>query len=233
MTKLQEAQARRNAASKEIGKAKAAKDEAARRSADGRGGGAQGRHPGGRGRGAQARRGAATRRCPSFPTCRSTRCRTARTRRTTRRCARSASRRSSRINQAEAALRDRRGAGADGLRDGGEDFRRAVRGAEGRAGAAGAGARRVHARPAHRPRTACGYTENSRRSWSTTKPRTAPATFRSLRRICSYPGVRASRASRMRNADCEGYAEVRRTLVGEEPRALAKSSGKAQGSNAA
>ncbi len=43
VTKLQEAQARRNAASKEIGAAKAAKDEAKAERADGRGGGAEGR----------------------------------------------------------------------------------------------------------------------------------------------------------------------------------------------
>ena len=36
------------------------------------------------------------------------------------------------INKPQAALRDRRGAGADGLRDGGEAVGRAVRGAEGR-----------------------------------------------------------------------------------------------------
>ena len=42
VTHLQEAQARRNAASKEIGKAKAAKDEAKAPAPDGRGGGAQG-----------------------------------------------------------------------------------------------------------------------------------------------------------------------------------------------
>ena len=42
ITRLQEAQARRNAASKEIGKAKGAKDEAKAPGPDGRGGGAQG-----------------------------------------------------------------------------------------------------------------------------------------------------------------------------------------------
>ena len=49
ITRLQEAQARRNAASKEIGKAKGAKDEAKAAGADGRGGGAQGRAGQGRG----------------------------------------------------------------------------------------------------------------------------------------------------------------------------------------
>ena len=66
--------------------------------------------------------------------------------------------------RAEAALRDRRGAGPDGLRDGGEDFRRPLRRAEGRAGAAGARARRLHARPAHRPSSATPRT--SCRCWS-------------------------------------------------------------------
>ena len=51
--------------------------------------------------------------------------------------------------QAAAALRDRRGAGADGLRDGGQAVGRALRGAQGADGAAGAGAGGVHARYSH------------------------------------------------------------------------------------
>ena len=52
--------------------------------------------------------------------------------------------------QAAAALRDRRGAGPDGLRDGGQAVGRAVRGAQGADGAAGAGAGGVHARYSYR-----------------------------------------------------------------------------------
>ena len=66
-----------------------------------------------------------------------------------------------RHQQADAALRDRRAARPDGLRDGGQAVRRALRRAEGRAGAHGARARRVHARPAHAPEKdgIGGYTE--------------------------------------------------------------------------
>jgi seryl-tRNA synthetase len=58
---VQALQERRNAASKEIGKAMAAKDQAAADSAEGRGGEAQGRTSGGRGQGARARRSAQAR----------------------------------------------------------------------------------------------------------------------------------------------------------------------------
>ena len=52
--------------------------------------------------------------------------------------------------QAERAFRDRRSARPDGFRGGVAHVRRAFRRAQGQAGAAGAGARPVHARPAHR-----------------------------------------------------------------------------------
>ena len=51
--------------------------------------------------------------------------------------------------RAEGAFRDRRSARHDGFRGRREAFGRALRGAEGRARAAGAGAGPVHARPAH------------------------------------------------------------------------------------
>ena len=90
--------------------------------------------------------------------------------------------------QAQAALRDRRGAGPHGLRDGGQDFRRAVRVPEGRAGAAGAGDRPRSCSTCTRVRrrvNSAATPRTTRRCWSRTTPPTAPATFRSLRRICS------------------------------------------------
>ena len=51
--------------------------------------------------------------------------------------------------QRQAAFRDRRSSRPDGFRDGGEALGLALRGAERRARAAGAGARPVHDRPAH------------------------------------------------------------------------------------
>ena len=58
------------------------------------------------------------------------------------------------VEQRQAAFRDRRGPRPDGLRDGREALGLALRRAQGRACAAGAGARPVHDRPAHRPSTA-------------------------------------------------------------------------------
>ena len=94
VTKLQEAQARRNAASKEIGAAKAAKDDAKASALMAEVAALKDSSPRARKPSASSTASCAMR-SPSFPTCRSTTCRSARTRRTTRRCARSARRRSS------------------------------------------------------------------------------------------------------------------------------------------
>ena len=84
--------------------------------------------------------------------------------------------------QAEAAFRPRRSARSDGFRGGGEDVRRALRGAEEGLGAAGARARPVHARPPH---TEHGYTEVNRRCWCTTRRCSARRSCRSSRTTCS------------------------------------------------
>ena len=145
--KLQEAQARRNAASKEVGQAKAKKDEAAAKRLMDEVAALKGAiqtgeadekrlddelrnfardHP----EHAGSRR-AGRRRCRS-------QCRNAQVRRA-----------EEILVSAEAAFRDRRGARPHGFRDGRENLRRALRGAEGGAGAARTRARPVHARPAH------------------------------------------------------------------------------------
>ena len=137
---------RRNALSKEIGQAKAAKDEAraqelmaevarlketCRRS---------------RRRSARPRR-RSTRRSPPFPTCPKEDVPVGAGR--ARQRGAPPLRHAPRLSNAQAAFRDRRGHGPDGFRDGREALGLALRGSEGRAGAAGAGARPVHDRPAH------------------------------------------------------------------------------------
>ena len=79
ITRSEQAQARRNAASKEIGAAKAKKDEATRAGADGGSGRAQGDHAGARRRGEGARRGARQGAGADSELAGSTMCRTART----------------------------------------------------------------------------------------------------------------------------------------------------------
>ena len=147
IAKLEQAQARRNAASKEIGEAKKAKDEAARPRADGRGRRPQGRHPGDGRRGEaglrRARRGAR-------PHSQSAGRRRARRRRRARQCRAPQVRSEARLRlRAEAAFRARRSARADGFRDRGEAVGLALRGAQEGPRPARAGARPVHARPAH------------------------------------------------------------------------------------
>ena len=89
-------------------------------------------------------------------------------RRRARQCRASPLRSEARLRlRAEAAFRARRGARPDGFRDRREALRRALRGAEGRARAAGARARPVHARPAHRPSTATP--RSARRCWCATR----------------------------------------------------------------
>ena len=108
LTTLQEAQARRNAASKEIGKAKGAKDEAL--AGELMAEVAALKEPLAKGEEEEREIDAEiARRCwRSSPTCRSTTCRTARTRRTTRRCAGSARRRSSTSSRSSTSRSARR-----------------------------------------------------------------------------------------------------------------------------
>ena len=74
ITRLEEAQATRNAFSKQIGQAKAQKDEAKASELMAAGRAPQGRHPAGRGRAPQRRRGAAQRAAQSCRTCPRTMC---------------------------------------------------------------------------------------------------------------------------------------------------------------
>ena len=144
---LEQAQARRNAASKEIGAAKKNKDEAAARqlmaevahlkdaipaleAEEKKVPEGAGRHP---------------RRDPE-PAGR----RGARRQRRDRQCRAPSLRRQAQLFvRAEAAFRTRRSARSDGFRDRGKTLRRALRRAEERACPDGARARPVHARPAH------------------------------------------------------------------------------------
>ncbi len=146
--KLQEAQARRNAASKEIGQAMAAKDEATRRSPEGGGAAPQDRDP--RRRGQRARGREELRRTCSrpFPTAGCRRAGRARRRAPMSSCAKSARRRNSPFQPKQHFELGE----ALGLMD----FETAAKlsGArfvvlKGRAGAARTRARPVHARPAH------------------------------------------------------------------------------------
>ena len=111
---------------------------------------------------------------------------------------------------AEAAFRDRRGARPDGFRDGGENLRRALRGAEGRAGAARARARPVHARPAHE--RARLHRSRARRCSCATTPCSALRNCRSSQTInsrrCSGALSRSKLASRDGSGDgCSSGSE--------------------------
>ena len=146
IVKVEEAQARRNAASKEIGKAKAREGRGDRRGADGRGRGAEDlpRHCRGRGQAARQGAGGCARRHPQ----RAVRRRAGRPRRA-RQCREEPLGQAADPQQRQGALRARRGARDDGLRDGGEAVRLALRRAQEGPRPHGAGARPVHARPPH------------------------------------------------------------------------------------
>ncbi len=161
VTRLQEAQARRNAASKEIGKAKGAKDEA--KAAALMAEVAALKDALAKGEDEQRAADKALQRCAVCHPQHAARGRAGGQGRARQRGAAQGrhAAEARRRQQAAAALRDRRAARPDGLRDGGQAVRRALRGAEGRAGAHGARARRVHARHAHAPEKngIGGYTE--------------------------------------------------------------------------
>ena len=160
--------------------------------ADGRGGGAEGRAR--QGRGGRARAGRQAARCAVRHPQPAARRRAGRQGREGQQGGAQGRRAAEVRLQAQAALRDRRGAGPDGLRDGGEDFRRPLRRAEGRAGAARARARRLHARPAHAARF--GYTEISvAAAGQGPRRRTAPATCRSSPRTCFQHAIRSASGS--------------------------------------
>ena len=188
-TRLQEAQERRNEASKEIGQAKAAKDEDARAGADGRGRRAEGRPA----RPAKRKSASSTPSCRprsrAIPNLPAADVPTGRTRAAQCRAPPLGTPRAFDF-AAEAACRARRGARPDGFRDRRRRCpARASSCLQGRAGAAGAGARAVHARSCRRASTATP--KRRRRCWCATRRCSAPASCRSSPRICSGPPTAA------------------------------------------
>ena len=126
--KLEEAQARRNAASKEIGKAKAAKDEATAAKLMAEVAELKTFLPRAEERGQATRQGAGG--CAGGHPQRAARRRAGRRRRARQRQVSRAGARSPALNDAQGAFRARRGAGRDGLRGRGEALRLALRRAQ-------------------------------------------------------------------------------------------------------
>ena len=160
MTRLQEAQARRNAASKEIGKAKAAKDEAKAAALMAEVAALKDELASGEEEQAEADKALheALSVIPNIPREEVPEGKDEKDNKEVRRVGEPP--KLGWTNKPQAALRDRRGAGPDGLRDGGEAVGRALRGAQGADGAARARAGGIHARHPHRRRDGIGgYTE--------------------------------------------------------------------------
>ena len=183
--KFQEQQHTRNRMSKEIGAARGRGEDtgASRR----RGRGTEGRRPGvgAEGKGDRRRAGRTARGPPQPAGGRRAR----RRRRERQRRDQAMGRAGVQGRQRQAALRDRRGAGPDGLRAGRKALRLPLRRALRRAGAGWSARSPPSCSTCTPPSSATPRPR--RRCWSAMPPPSAPATCRSSRRTCSTPATAA------------------------------------------